>query len=310
MLAGLPLLAACWSQANKDLERKVDALTKELADVRGQLETIDRKQRDMQSNLETRVDLEIRIQNLEEKLKLAATTPTPTPAPTRPFRGLDPAKTYAVGVTYGHVDGPADAKVTMIVADEYACPYCQRARPTVADLRKKYGRDLRVVYKQFVVHPHQATAPALASCAASKQKKHDKLDVLLWTKGYDQRQFDTPTTLPDGTTQPCWEHVDGCPIVLGFAKEAKLDLTRFKRDMANICVTELTEIKLELGTFQVSATPTFFINGRVLSGAQPIENFAKLIDEEAAKADERIKKGTPRAKYYEKWVIDAGEKSP
>ena len=59
----------------------------------------------------------------------------------------------------------------------------------------------------------------------------------------------------------------------------------------------------------MSATPSFFINGRFTSGAQPIESFAKIIDEELAKATERIKKGTRKARYYQEWVIEKGETS-
>jgi len=134
------------------------------------------------------------------------------------------------------------------------------------------------------------------------------MDRLLWEKGFKQRQFDTPTTLPDGTTQPCWTTAEGCPIVLGFAKEIGLNLARFKADMV-VCANEVSDSVRELTTFGVAATPTFFINGRYMSGAMPLETFAALIDEEAARADARIKAGTRRARYYQQWVLDAGDKS-
>jgi protein-disulfide isomerase len=311
-LIAIPLLAACWSNTNKNLETKVTTLTAELVHTRGQLESLDRKTRELAAASEQRTDLEVRLERLEKRLEaMAAPPPPPTLSPPPPPRAqLDPTKTYSITTTHGIVDGPADAKVTLVVADEYACPYCRKARATLADLKKKYGKNLRIVYKSFVVHPQHATSPALAICAAAKQRKHEKLDELLWTKGFDQRQFDVATQLPDGTTQSCWDHPDGCPVALGFAKEAKLDVARVKRDMAGTCVTELATMRAEWNTFNLNATPTFFINGRVLQGAMPIENFERLIDEEAQKADERIKKGTPKAKYYEKWVLDAGEKSP
>ena len=43
-------------------------------------------------------------------------------------------------------------------------------------------------------------------------------------------------------------------------------------------------------------------------GAQPVENFAQLVDEELAKATDRIKKGTPKARYYKTWIVDKGDK--
>ena len=53
-------------------------------------------------------------------------------------------------------------------------------------------------------------------------------------------------------------------------------------------------------------TPTFFINGRILIGAQPVAKFAAIIDEELTKADDRIAKGTKAADYYKTWVITPG----
>ena len=86
-------------------------------------------------------------------------------------------------------DGPADAKVTLVKAYDYACPYCEKVRPTMAELRQKYGNDLRVVSKQMVVHPNNAMAGALAFCAANKQGKAKEIDNLIWDKGFKQRQL-------------------------------------------------------------------------------------------------------------------------
>src|SRR5687767_7188332 len=91
----------------------------------------------------------------------------------------DRAKTYAVPVDNDPFDGPADAKVTLVKAYDYACPYCEKVRPTMAALHEKYGKDLRVVYKQLVVHPRNAMAAALAFCAASRQGKHKDMDRLI-----------------------------------------------------------------------------------------------------------------------------------
>jgi predicted DsbA family dithiol-disulfide isomerase len=58
----------------------------------------------------------------------------------------------------------------------------------------------------------------------------------------------------------------------------------------------------------VGATPSFFINGRFTSGAQPVESFASLIDDELAKANQRIQQGSSQSRYYQEWVLDRGEK--
>jgi len=90
--------------------------------------------------------------------------------PARPPRAEpDRAKTYAMSIEGDPFDGPADAKVTVVKAYDYACPFCEKVRDTMDELRKRYPNDVRVVHKQFVVHPQQATAGALAACAADKQ---------------------------------------------------------------------------------------------------------------------------------------------
>ena len=225
--------------------------------------------------------------------------------PQRPSRPEpDRAKTYAVPVEGDPFDGPPDAKVTLIKAYDYACPYCEKVRDTMDDLRKKYGNDLRVVYKQFVVHPQVATAGALAFCAAAKQGKGPQMDALLWDKGFKAHNYDKDAE----AGQKCWESAAGCPIVLGFAQDLQLDANKFKADMKDC--QQLTQKDMrDLQQLGVGATPSFFINGRFMSGAMPIDNFVSLIDEELKKANDRIGQGTPAAQYYQQWIIDKGLKT-
>jgi len=225
--------------------------------------------------------------------------------PRAPRPEPDRAKTYSMPVDGDPFDGPADAKVTLVKAYDYACPYCERVRDTMDELRKKYGNDLRVVYKQFVVHPQVATAGALAFCAAAKQGKAREMDAALWDKGFKQHQFDKDA---EGG-QKCWESAAGCPIVLGFAKELGLNEDKFKTDMKEC--QQLTQKDMrELQTLGVGATPSFFVNGRFMSGAMPLENFQQLIDEELKKANEIIQKeGIPASQYYQKVVVERGQKT-
>jgi protein-disulfide isomerase len=221
----------------------------------------------------------------------------------------DRAKTYAVPIDNDPFDGPADAKVTLVKAYDYACPYCERVRGTMEDLRKKYGNELRIVYKQFVVHPQVATAGALAFCAAAKQGKAVEMDNMLWDKGFKAHNYDKDATAEGGgAPQKCWDSPAGCPVVSSFAQELGLDLAKFKTDMKECQQTTQKDMR-ELQQFGVGATPSFFVNGRFMSGAMPIDNFVTLIDEELKKANDRIQQGTPAAAYYQQWVLDKGLKS-
>ena len=304
------LATACWGSAGtkpespgaEQTKTELAAAQKEAQTLRGQLKETE----DERDELTRRLDA--MVARVKEAEAVAAAPPaTTTPPPPPRSYGPDPAKTFSVPLGKWPQRGPADAKVTMVVASEYACPYCEKVRGTLAELQKKYGKDLRLVIKQLVVHTRQAMASSLAACAAHRQRKYDRLDALLWEKGYHAKSFDVDVTAPDGTQQHCWTTPAGCPIVTGLASEAGLDVARFKADMQG-CEAELQDTQKELQQLGVTAIPGFFINGRFLSGAQQIEVFEKLIDEELAKANDRIKKGARKARYYQEWVIERGEK--
>ena len=91
------------------------------------------------------------------------------------------------------------------------------------------------------------------------------------------------------------------PDLEKYAKEIGLDPAKFAKDMDDPKVKEEVEADKKLGTsLGASGTPTFFINGRQLVGAQPFEKFKEVIDDEIKKADELIKAGTPLADVYKK----------
>src|SRR2546430_14997515 len=103
------MIAAC-QQDTKNLERKVDEMKRDIAEIKA---AVGRGGAGAQR-------------------------------PQRPEP--DRAKTYAVPVDGDPFDGPADAKVTVVKAYDYACPFCEKVRDTMEDLRKKYGNDIRIVY--------------------------------------------------------------------------------------------------------------------------------------------------------------------
>ena len=171
----------------------------------------------------------------------------------------DKAVTYSIAVDGYASDGPADAKVTLVMAQDYADPFSQRSRTTLEELRKKYGNDLRIVFRNMVVHPRNAMASALASCAALKQKSFDAMEDKLWGQ-FGQRQWDLSDVDLGNGPQKCWDTVEGCKNAVGFANELGLKVDRFKADM-RACVQVVEDDMTDLKKFAVQATPTFFING-------------------------------------------------
>jgi len=159
-------------------------------------------------------------------------------------------------------------------------------------LAKAYPKDLKIVYKHFVVHPQQATIPALAACAADKQGKFHQMYEAIWEKGFNAGR---------NLSQ---ENMDK------LAQEVGLNVQKYKADMDGECKNIIRQDQQQLASVGVGGTPAFFVNGRFLSGARPPEQFKALIDEELKKANERVgKEGTTAANYYQKWVMEKGKKT-
>ena len=156
---------------------------------------------------------------------------------------------------------------------------------------KDYPKDLKVVYRHFLIHPQVATLPANAACAAQKQGKFEEMYHLLFEKGYNKgRDFSQG-------------NIDK------LAGEVGLDMKKFKSDMEGDCPKQVQADMALMQKFGVGGTPAFFINGRFQSGGGPPERFKPLIEEELKKANERIgKEGTTLANYYQKWVLEKGKK--
>jgi len=158
---------------------------------------------------------------------------------------------------------------------------------------KDYKGDIKIVYKHFVVHPSTATIPALAACAANKQGKFTGMEKLIWEKGYGQRA-------QGGLSKDNMDKI---------AKEAGLDMGQYAKDMDGACKADIQKDQGHLRAVGVSGTPAFFINGRFLSGARPVDQFKAIIDEELKKANSRIGDGGATTEnYYQKWVIEKGKK--
>ncbi len=156
-------------------------------------------------------------------------------------------------------------------------------------MQKDYGDDVRIVFKHYLVHPQAGTTPSLAACAANRQGKFKSMYDLIWEKGFKANR---------NLGQENMEKL---------AQEVGLDMSKFKADMDGPCKQLVAQDQAEVGKVGTTGTPAFYINGRFLSGAQPIESFKAIIDEELKKANERIAKGeATAASYYDEFVMKKG----
>lgn len=161
--------------------------------------------------------------------------------------------------------GPATAPVELVLFSDFQCPYCARMAPIVHQVEQRYGARVRIAFRQFPltsIHP-QAYGAATATLCADEQGKFWELHDALFA---DQKAL-APERIADTAGR------------LGVDRDrfaACLESGRSKRR-----VDEDLAAGRALG---LTGTPAAFVNGRLLTGAQPFETFAALIDDELARA--------------------------
>ncbi len=183
--------------------------------------------------------------------------------------------------------GRPDALVTIVEFSEFQCPFCVKVQPTLKKLQEAFGDDLRLVFKHRPLEFHpQARPAALVSLAAHRQKRFWKAAEYL---------FGQQARLADLTPE-------------SFAEAVALDLKRLQKDLKDPKLAESITRDLALAEdVTATGTPTFFINGRKVPGAQPFEAFEAVVLDELDKARTKVKAGTPKAKLYST-LVKAGKR--
>ncbi len=166
-----------------------------------------------------------------------------------------------VSIAGAPVRGSENAPVTIVKFEDFQCPFCKTVQPTFNDLLKRYDGKVRIVHKDLpldAIHPQARLAAEAARCAGDQGKfwdYHDKLYVSSPKLGVEE--------------------------VKAVAKEVGLDVGRFDQCLSSGKLRAAVQKDYaEAAQLGLSGTPAFFINGREISGAQPLEAFAAIIDEE------------------------------
>ena len=161
--------------------------------------------------------------------------------------------------------GPATAPVTVVEFSDFQCPFCQRVAPTLKRVRDAYGDRVRIVWKDFPltsIHPQAFKAAEAAQCAHGQGK--------FWE--YHDRLFGNQQALQVESLKK-------------YAADAGLDAAKFSACVDTAKYGDRVQEQMGIGTrLGVGSTPTVFVNGRLVSGAQPYEVFAAIIDEELERA--------------------------
>jgi protein-disulfide isomerase len=174
-----------------------------------------------------------------------------------------PRRTIEVAATDPSI-GSANAPITIVEFSDFQCPFCQRAAPTLKQIRDKYGDKVRIVWKDYPltqIHPQAFKAAEAARCADEQGK--------FW-EFHDHLFANQQALQPDNLKQ--------------YAADMKLDAAKFNACLDTSKYAERVRDGVAAGTrLGVNSTPTTYINGRFLEGAQPYEVFTSVIDEELSR---------------------------
>jgi protein-disulfide isomerase len=150
-----------------------------------------------------------------------------------------------------HVLGSEGAPVTLITYCDFECPYCRRAAPIIASLRRQLGERLQFVFRHFPLSKHPMAQPAAeAAEAAGAQGQFWAMHDLL---------LDHPGTLTE-------------EAFYAYADDLGLDLRRFADDLREHRYAPRVQRDVEHGRLNgVTGTPTFFVNGQRHNEEQTLE---------------------------------------
>jgi protein-disulfide isomerase len=193
--------------------------------------------------------------------------PPATPAAKVAFRPDDPVR------------GPENAKVTIVLFSDFQCPFCARVEPTLKQMELNFKNEIRIVWKHMPLPFHPNARPAAEAAEAAREQgkfweMHDQL-------------FENQRLL-------------GPSLYESAAKNIGLDMAKFKAAVAaHSGAARIDEDVKQGSAVGANATPSLFVNCRLVSGAYPYDSFKPILDEEVKKADALIAQGKSGAALYD-----------
>jgi protein-disulfide isomerase len=171
--------------------------------------------------------------------------------------------TLPVGEERDHIQGPADAAVTLVEYGDYECPYCGAAYPIIKEVQARMGDRLRFVFRNFPIvtsHPHAEQA-AEAAEGASDQDAFWPMHDLLYERQRHLRDEDLHS----------------------YAEELGLDLDRFDAELADhLHAPRVREDFMSGVRSGVNGTPTFYIDGVRHDDSYDADTLLRALEQAAA----------------------------
>lgn len=158
--------------------------------------------------------------------------------------------------------GKADAKVTIVEFSDFQCPFCQKGAGVMEEVKKKYGNKVKIAFKNYPLPFHNNAKTAANAGLCANEQGVDKF----W-KMHDAMFADQGNLTNEGLVK--------------MAKKIGLKESDFKTCLeANKFASKVESDIVEGQNVGVKSTPTFFVNGKMISGAVPLEQFSEVIDQE------------------------------
>jgi len=173
--------------------------------------------------------------------------------------------------------GPETAPVTLVEFSDFQCPYCTNLSTTLRQIMQRYGPQIRLVFRNFPltqIHPYAEKAAEAALCAGDQGQFWQMHDLMFQSQGQLEEES-----------------------LKAKAAQLKLDMDAF-----NACLTSgknAGKVKQDLyagSKLGVEGTPALFINGRFVSGAVPLTEIVKIIDEELKPLTRAAKQSGPESR--------------
>jgi protein-disulfide isomerase len=176
---------------------------------------------------------------------------------------LEPPRTEVSLDAVAYTSGEKEAKVVLVEFSDYECPYSKRAHPTVRKVLEEYEGKIRYAFFDYPLafHKNAMKAHEAARCAGEQGKYAE----------YSTKVFDNQQNL-------------GVEELKQYAKDLGLDTAAFDSCLDTGKTAESVRQSVQKGNgVGVSGTPAFFVNGIMISGAQPFESFQEIVDSELAR---------------------------
>lgn len=190
-----------------------------------------------------------------------AANPAPDVVVEAPVTPQAQFRRYDIPTENSYAIGPADAPITIVEFSDYQCPFCRRWHDEVyGDLLAAYPGKIRLVYRHFPlasIHPDATSAAEAAMCAGEQDA--------FWT--FHEKLFSSDAL--------------GNSTYLQYAQDLGLNMSSFESCVNDRKYQQAVDADLNFAVdLGIRSTPTFFVNGLAIVGAQPLDVFQQVIEKE------------------------------